>query len=263
QERNIESASELLSPDLFMIDPTAIVFGGPLATGIKGRDKIVALINSWNINEMNFDQEVVFWCGEFACAAGTLSYTIDGALPIKDVPFANILRVKDGKIIERTDYGDYTQSFTEPPASPEPDLESIATKYLLAYLEMRYKDLALLLDEKAVFIDPTSAILGQGAPREGRSNILNTFQNAFGVVLEFDFVQKRTFFFQNHAVFAGTTRYAMAGAALGLQKERVEFEGIPMLIVLEIVGGKVVKHTEYADYEEFLKQVEGLKDTDD
>ncbi|MCZ6836493.1 MAG: nuclear transport factor 2 family protein [Planctomycetota bacterium] len=263
EDRDLKAAAALMSDDVRYRDPTAGSIDQTFVDGLVGEDALAELQRDWDVKGLKFKIDMSFTSGEHACVAGGVSYRMDGKPGVKDLPFATILRIKDGAIIERTDYGDYTKSFTGPRVSPEPELETIARNYVHHYLQMKYREMASLLDEDAVFVDPTAAHVGQSVPVEGRSNMIDSFQHAIGVLSDIQFDPARSFFFQNHAVFAGQSHFVIAGSALGLPQERVAFKDVPLMIVLTIEGGKVVKHYDYTDYEGFQKQFDAIKDTDD
>jgi len=257
QRRDLERAGPLLAEDALFVDPTGEVFGGPLATGVRGRAAILDLQRSWGLAGSSFDVLHEFVAGEYAVQAGKLSVRYTGGSSFEDVPFATLLRVRGGEVVERRDYGDYRQLVKAPEV--EAELEQVANAYLDAYVGRRFAEVEALQAEGVVFQDPPGAMIGAGQRFEGRAAVRTNFERSFQGSLSFAFEPEYSFFFQHHAVFAGTCRFAFEGAALGLDVERAEFE-IALLVALEIRDGAVVEHRDYADYTTYVEQLEALKE---
>lgn len=256
QERDLGRAGALLAEDAWFVDPTGEVFGGPLASGVRGREAILDLQRSWRVEGSSFAVALEFVAGEYAVRAGTLDLRYPGDAHVEDLPFATLLCIRDGAIVERRDYGDYRQLVKAPEV--EPELERIARSYLEAYFGRRFAELEALQAEGVVFQDPTAAMIGGGRRIEGRAAVRANFERAFTGSLAFAFEPVCSFFFQHHAVAAGTCTFSFSGAALGLEVERADFE-LPLLVALEIRDGEVVEHRDYADYATYLAQLAALR----
>ena len=184
--------------------------------------------------------------------AGRCGFSFANGSSVKGVPFATILRVADGAIVERRDYGDYRELASASPV--EPHLEDVAREYLAAYLERRFADLAELAGASLRFQDPTAVLIGGGRVVEGPEAVRAHLERAFQGSLSFELEPTLSFFYHRTALFAGTCRYAYAGRTLGLPVEKASFE-VPLVVVLQVRDGEVVEHRDYAGYEDFQAQM--------
>ena len=67
QDRDLDRAGALLAEEALFVDPTAAVFGGPLAKGVRGRQSILDLQASWGVTDSAFDVQVGSSPGSTRC----------------------------------------------------------------------------------------------------------------------------------------------------------------------------------------------------
>ena len=250
--RKLEQAAAKLAEDAFFIDPTGEVFGGPLSKGLRGRAQILKLQQSLGVVDTSFDTAGEFSAGEYAVFAGHLSFGYQAGGRFEDVPFITILRVADGFVQERHDYGDYSPLVPQAPASDA--VLKQGRDYVKTYVARDFEALAKLQTEDCTFQDPTAVMLGAGREQRGPEAIRANFERAFTGCQKFEYEPTFEFAFGRYAVFAGTCRYAFPGRALGVQVESAEFE-LPLIVVLETKDGRVASHKDYADYAAFREQL--------
>jgi len=249
--RKLEQAAAKLAQDAFFIDPTGEVFGGVLSKGIRGRAEILKLQQSWGVVDSSFDVAVEFCAGEYAVFAGHFSFGYAAGGRFEDVPFMTILRVADGAVQERHDYGDYRPLVPQAPATDEQLTQG--RTYVQTYVARDFEALARLQSEDCTFQDPTAALLGGGQAHQGPAAIRANFERAFAGCQKFEYEPTFEFAFGRYAVFAGQCRYAFPGRALGIQAESAKFE-LPLIVILEFEDGRIASHKDYADYATFREQ---------
>lgn len=104
-------------------DPTAtLVFGG---VGAPDKAAMMTLFREGysSITEMSWQEDRRIMAGNIAVFEGTLSWTArhrGDVLVTAVMPFATIVTVEDGKIVEHRDYGDYSK-YLEARAKAFPD----------------------------------------------------------------------------------------------------------------------------------------------
>lgn len=257
-ERDLAAAEQLLAEDVFFIDPTADVWGGALATGIRGREQVMAMKRSFGAVETDFRSEIAFGCGPYAVYAGKMNWTSTNAPPIEGLAFVTILEVEDGKIASRRDFGDYDT--ITPGFVTDPNLAPLARDYLKAYAALDVERLRAYWHDDVAFQDPTSTLTGDGLRAEGIDAVAAKIEGIVSSdsVLEFIVDPSFEFFSNHHAVFAGTTRYTLRGRPLGLDVDSVTVEQ-PIVVALEIRSGRVREHWDFTDYTLFLDELAALR----
>jgi hypothetical protein len=212
------------------------------------------------LNETDFQIDARFFVGDLAVLRGTLSYTAGADPTIRELPFVNVLEIRDGRVAERWDYGDYVKTFpgavTEEARERTRRTRAVAEAYLAAYVEQRHSDMAPLLAPGVLFQDPTAQIFRAdgGVARRGADVVLAAIREGFAPVSEFGMEVEQAVFTNHHAIFMGTCSYTIKGAALGIQRESASVAHACVTIV-EVVVGKVVTHLDYLDYSTFEDQL--------
>jgi len=261
--RDFEAAVHLCAPDFVFSDPTVGSYDPALSQGIRGRGPALEEMKGYGIRSASLALELDFTAGPYAVFYGRLS--THGASTVVDAPFLTVLRVDDERVAERTDYGDYDQLL---PAEQRIDglvtqrdhpLVKTAEAYLDAYARREVAELSALLRERATFHDPTAIVVGGGQIHSGRSEIAERLSQSFAETSDYRFAPSSRFFFGDHALFAGTSSYSVPGAPPGSDGDAVRFE-VPLVVVLRIQDGLVVRHTEYAGHEDHLARLETVRE---
>jgi len=258
--RDMQTAARIFADDMLFTDPTTAVWGMPLAQGVRGKQAIIELMTGFNTATVVFAPNIQFSSGPYACFVGRLSMTNQ----LDKAPFMTLLRVEDGLIKERLDFGDYDQMMP-----PEVRIDGVdgqfdhplvvtANRYVEAYGGRDFDTLAELLHEDATMQDRTAVKVGGGQRHEGAQAILTMLRRALGALKSFEIEVESSFFFQEHAVLAGSCSYTLPGKALGLTVDEAAFTH-PLVTVLHVRAGKVIAHEDMADYDEFVEQLETLR----
>ena len=253
-QRDVDAMFDLMSDDVAFIDPTAELWGGPASAGVQGKDMLRKLVASWNIVEAGFEIEHSFFTGPYAVYVGKAMWHSPGQPPMRDLPFCTILKVEDGQITERRDYGDYDVMFPKA-QEREGALAEAADRYFGAYGADDPKTMEGLLDDYAVYLDPTRATLGKPLEVRGKYEILAMVEQAAGSAPDLEIDVRLRFYSNRHALYATTARYTVDGAEYGAPGAEWKLEH-PVVHVLEFREGKVVEHRRYLDYAGVRRQIE-------
>jgi ketosteroid isomerase-like protein len=235
---------DLYAPDAVFHDPTGDVFEGPVAEGpMVGAENIVAMQKSWGLAGSAFDIQETFTVGGYSVYRGTLNVRYGDSDPWIPIPFVTVLHVVDGRIADRTDFGEYIRSFGLGDVFDDNTevTRSTAGKYLRAYLDADLDTQASLMDPDIIFQDPTSRIFGppSGEVYQGADTLLARRRQIYGSITAFDLEVDESFVANHHAVFMGTTQYTLASGERFAQ---------PAIFVVEVRDGKVTRQWDFVDY---------------
>lgn len=250
--RDLDGAFGLISEDVHFVDPTAEVFGGPGARGVTGRDLFRTLSESWSLESSHFEIASSFVSGEYAVQVGSLDWKTAGQPPVTGVPFCTVLRVQEGVITERTDYGDY-DDLVGTKRSP---IEEAARSYFAAYAGLDLDGLEKRLAENAVLEDPIGASTGGVGRIEGQTHSLASLEEAQAFVRDLDLEVAHSFFSGTHAFFYGTARYRVV---LEGKEARLEH---PFAHLIQFEGEKVILHRRYVDHESIQRRLSSVLSKD-
>lgn len=241
--RQYDALLDIYAPDAVFSDPTGEVFQGPVSQGpVEGAARIVAMQKGWGLAEATFDVDASFSVGEYSLYRGTLTTRYEGSDTRTAIPFVTVLHARDGRIMERTDFGEYIESFG---LGNRWDANTAATRQiadqaLAAYTGGDLETQAALHADDVIFQDPTSKIFGppNGELYQGADELLRRRRQIYQGVTDFSFESSKSFYANHHAVFMGTVRYT-AGEATYAQ---------PSVIVIEVRDGKVTRQWDFVDY---------------
>lgn len=243
-QRRYDELRDLYAPDAEFFDPTGDVFAGRAADGpVHGADAIVDLQKSWKIADADFDVAAVFTVGEYSLYRGTLTVQFDGSPARYAVrPFLTVLRVRDGRIVLRNDFGEYVESFELGDGFDEATnrTRAVADRYLAAYTGADLATQAELLAPDVRFQDPTAQVFGPSSGQlfESADALLARRRQIYASVGAFSFDPEGSFAANHHAVYWGTVRYAAGGASY------VQ----PAVMIVEVHDGRVTRHWDFVDY---------------
>lgn len=243
-DRQYDELLDVYASDAVFFDPTGDVFQGRVAEGpVEGAEEIVTLQKSWGIADADFDIRASFTVGEYSLYRGTLTIQFGGSELAFEVPFMTVLRSRDGRVIERTDFGEYIQSFQlgDRFAPNTASTAETAALYLNAYLNEDMEAQAALMSPDVVFQDPTSQVFGPpaGEVYSGAEDLLARRQQIYANISDFTFDVEESFVANHHAVYMGHVRYTIASGATYEQ---------PAVFVIEVRDGLVTRHWDFVDY---------------
>jgi ketosteroid isomerase-like protein len=253
--RDYDAMTELLSPDFVFIDPTADVYlDTPTAAaveGIHGRAAALALMRSWELPRMEFERLHTFYSGQHGVFWGRIRF-LDSA-DTAPFPVVFIVTVRDGRVVERRDYGDYVgltrrlQAQSEI-TDAEHQLAETAQAYWKAYGERRFDLWSGLHTPDAIFQDETMSVFGPAASgvQAGSAAIVLWFDGALNAESSLSAALEPldVLYSPHHAVMFASFFYRQAGAALGVDLPELSFE-VPIVVALTIQDGKVTEHRDF------------------
>ena len=138
--------------------------------------------------------------------------------------------------------------------SPSP-LET-AESYLEALYDFDFEALREYLATDAVFHDPTGETLaGTEISYEGRDEIIIGFEESASILRSAHFEVRSGFDSGEYVVLNLIYRFEVNGEAFGGPKAWIPV-AMPAVTILRIVNGKIQKHLDHGDYDEFMRQVE-------
>ena len=148
--------------------------------------------------------------------------------------------------VERKDYAAVT-------AASAP----VADAYFAAYTSRDWDALEPLLAEDASFQDPTATHIFGGVLSEGRDAMMQRFRIGYAGISHMAFVTNRVLHSGETAIYEGALHWG-----LDLGDGTLVDSVTPMVIVLTVEDGKVVRHRDYVDYAPFLHAVRKARATD-
>ncbi len=144
-----------------------------------------------------------------------------------------------------------------PTASVDESEEVLATaeEYLATYADLDFEKLSGFYNKKSVWQDPTGAEIGAStAEVVGAEAIVAYLRGATTGLLDVSFAWDERFRSGDQVVSIGTFRYSASGAVYGSEAETIPFE-MRIVVVLQIQGGKVLRHTDYTDFSTWIEQL--------
>jgi len=255
-----DALTDIYAEDVFFVDPTGDVWQGSVARGLRGADKLIALQKSWGLTSAEFAVDEQFAVGEYALFRGQLTWTTRNNPDGVTTDFMTVIRVVDGKVTERHDYGNYLRAFggsmSDAIHTNAKTSEDVGARYFQAYLDQRHDVMEQLYGLEVSFQDPTAAYFGgpSSALYQGRDSVVAMMDRVFQSISRFTFDVTAAWFSNHHAVFMGTTRFTLTAAAAGTPKD-VTFEHSAVFVVT-VVDGQVVAHRDYVDYSTFREQLQ-------
>jgi len=264
EQRDFAAAEQLTKANLYFIDPTAVSLGMPLAEGIRGRKQVLECIQSFGLERAELQPRYEFSAGPYHCFVGSIKTWARGATEPATLPFMTTLKVEDGQVIERLDYGDYDVFLPETlridgiEADQAHPRVLAAEEYMRAYQARDFEAMQALRSDDVVFHDRTALRLGAGAAIRGNENLNRLQKRTLGAAESFELELDYRFFHGDFAVFAGTAQTRLAGSALGLEQKFLEFSH-SLAVVLRFEEDQVVRHEEFADHQRYVLALDAAK----
>ena len=127
--------------------------------------------------------------------------------------------------------------------------KEVATKYFKAYIGLQFDAMKPLVHEAISFEDPTAKLVFGGKKIEGKQQVFENFKAGYASILEMKQESIRTIFSSDTGVFEINLTWK-----LKVSKTKTIRIKMPLIVVLTIENGKVIKHRDYGDYNYFVKQ---------
>lgn len=128
--------------------------------------------------------------------------------------------------------------------------KAVAEPYFSAYIARDWGALETLMHSEMSWRDPTAEQLFSGMTVLGKGKALNHLRKIFSGISHMEAHVTRSLFSANHAIFESTLDWT---SALGNGKS-MTIRSTPFVVVLRIQDGKVIEHTDYADYHGFISE---------
>lgn len=238
-----DSLRTVLDDNFSFSDPTGEVFEtGSSGMAVTGAEAFLELQAGWGLAEVQFDPDVSFYVGEYALHRGTYRARFSGSDTFTEIPFITVHRVQEGLLTERTDFGEYIQSFQLGSGFDENTTwtEIIADQYLAAYTGGDVRSQHVLMSEEVVFQDPTAQVFGppSGQLFLGKGSLLSRREQIYQNIGDFSLDVASSFYANHHAVYMGHVEYTANGSHYRQ----------PAVVVIEVRDQLVTRHWDFVDY---------------
>ena len=130
----------------------------------------------------------------------------------------------------------------------------VADAYFAAYTGRDWDALEPLLADEASFQDATATHVFGGVLSEGKPAMMERFRVGYEGITHMRFETERRLVSGNFAIYEGALDW---GLDLGDGKSVDSVT--PMVIVIEVQDGKVVRHRDYVDYAPFIAAVRAAR----
>lgn len=123
----------------------------------------------------------------------------------------------------------------------------VADAYFAAYTSRDWDALEQLLAEDASFDDPTATHVFGNIRSDGRAAMMERYRVGYSGVTHMEFSTSRRLISAESAIYEGVLHWG-----LDLGGGTLVDSVTPMVIVLTVEDGKVVRHRDYIDYAPFI-----------
>jgi ketosteroid isomerase-like protein len=130
------------------------------------------------------------------------------------------------------------------------EAQNVGEPYFEAYIRRDWDKFESLLHVHAVWSDPTAQQLFGTERPSGKKEVAAHLRRTFAGITHMKAHVKRALFSSNFAVFEAELDWSVAVR----NGESVEVKGAPFVVVLRIEDGRVIEHTDYADYRSFISE---------
>lgn len=130
----------------------------------------------------------------------------------------------------------------------------VAAEYVTAYEAKDIDALMGFYTDETILEDPTMSAAGREVRLTGAAAIRPFLQESFDGVTGLRLEVSRRFASGPYAVINGVGRYSVPGSSVGVEAETFELWA-DFTFVLEVRDEKVVRHTDYVDYEGMMARI--------
>lgn len=127
----------------------------------------------------------------------------------------------------------------------------IADAYMRAYTGLDWDALEALLAEDANFKDETATLVFGDITSDGREQMMQRFRDGYTNVTHMELDVARRIVSGDIAIFEGTLNWG-----LRLDDDTIVESATPMVLIITVQDGKVIRHRDYIDYAPFLSGME-------
>jgi ketosteroid isomerase-like protein len=126
----------------------------------------------------------------------------------------------------------------------------VADAYFEAYIGRDWDSLESLLDENASFHDESAELVFGGLLTEGKTAMMDRFRVGYAAITHMRFATQRVIHSGAIAIYEGDLDWG-----LDLGDGTLVSSVTPMVVILRVDGGKVVRHRDHVDYAPFVAAV--------
>ncbi|MEJ2459459.1 MAG: nuclear transport factor 2 family protein [Novosphingobium sp.] len=130
----------------------------------------------------------------------------------------------------------------------------VADAYFAAYIARDWDKLETLLDDKASFQDESAELVFGGLLSNGKAAMMERFRKGYASLKHMAFKPLRKFHAGNIAVYEGDLDWG-----IDLGKGAVVESVTPMVVILRVKDGRIIRHRDNIDYEPFLEKMRALR----
>ena len=141
--------------------------------------------------------------------------------------------------------------------TPQPSYDDVSEAtgvvtdaYFAAYISLDWDTLETLLAEDASFEDTTATLVFGPVLSEGRTAMMQRYRIGYAAITHMEFVTDSRMVSGPNGVYQGALHWGLDLGG-GLEVDSVT----PMVIVLTVEDGKIVRHEDYLDYAPFLRAI--------
>ncbi len=239
-DRNLERSGALLHDDVSFIDPTAEVWGpGPAAKGVRGREEFLALQKSWKIESSSFELITGFESGPYALRMGKISWKAEGAPAFENIAFAMMLKIEEGRIRSRVDFGDYDELIPGVPSNTE-ELKAIGLEFLEAYGSFDAGTMGELYTDTVRFTE----VHPQGVTVQGRAQVLAYLKAVNAGITDLQLKLEPAVVSYQHVLYTGSARFEFDTNGPDAPGGARPVE-VPFWVLLKVVDGEIVEQRDF------------------
>lgn len=125
----------------------------------------------------------------------------------------------------------------------------VTSKYLNAYFNLDFDTMKSIMHDSISFQDPTSKFVFGGKKVVGKIDVYENFKKSYAAIIEMKQKTIRTIFSSNTGVFELDLVYKFNNSP-----DQIITIKMPLIVILTIKNGKVIKHLDFADYNYFMEQ---------
>ena len=240
EARDFNALSDLYAEDVLFRDETAGSSEPELMAGIRGRAAVISKERSWGETEpWTFDVEREFASGTHGLFQGMISIPGFGRFP-----FTTVIRVVDGRITERQDYGDYSGHTALVESDPAHPMATLARDYMVAYSPGAFDRWATFQTSDVRFRDSSAGDFWAGVEHQtGPEATIAQFNQALPPGSTFVVAVQDTYYAPGMAIVVAEMAMEVRLTAGGTP---VSYTG-PLIVVLHSRDGRVSSHRDYWD----------------
>ncbi|WP_243919015.1 nuclear transport factor 2 family protein [Novosphingobium beihaiensis] len=130
----------------------------------------------------------------------------------------------------------------------------VADAYFAAYIARDWDKLETLLDDEASFQDESAELVFGGLRSQGKAAMMKRFREGYASLTHMSFKPQRTFHAGHIAIYEGDLDWGLdIGDGVVVESET------PMVVILRVEDGKIVRHRDNVDYAPFLARLRALR----